>query len=385
LKPSERFWGLRDVSFRVAPGQMVGVVGRNGAGKSTLLRLIGGVGRPDQGNVKVKGRVGALLTLGAGFHPDLTGRENLFINGVIGGLTRREVEARLDSIIAFSELEDYIDSPLRAYSTGMQMRLAFSIAIHAQPDILLIDEMLAVGDLSFQRKCIERIAQLKSEGCAIVLVSHEAGMIQDLCDEALWLRAGQLAAHGPAEIVVDKYIAEADAETQHRAQVAQPGNLNVNADLLEDAGIKISRVRLLDSLGAPTAEIESGDPLLVEISYLAQRPVEAANFEVFIQRDDGVACCKMLTQTPVSSLANICGEGRVVLHIEQLNLNGGFYYIDVGMSERDWSFIYHYLPKVKSLRVRATEIDEGIIRPPHRWEVECRPAGESHPSSLIRS
>jgi lipopolysaccharide transport system ATP-binding protein len=149
--------------------------------------------------------------------------------------------------------------------------------------------------------------------------------------------------------------------------------------------MEITRVRLLNSLGEPTAEIESGDSLSVEISCLAPRPVEAPNFQVFIHRDDGVACCNILTQTPVLSLANICGEGRVVLHFEQLNLNGGFYYIDVGLYEQDWSFIYHYRAKVKSLKVRPTETDEGILRPPHRWEVKCRPAGESHPSSLIRS
>ena len=216
LHPAEHFWGLHDVNFKVTAGSMVGVIGRNGAGKSTLLRLIGGVGRPDVGEIQVHGRVGALLNLGAGFHPELTGLENLYINGIIGGLTRREIESRLDAIVAFSELEDYMNSPLRAYSTGMQMRLAFSIAIHSQPDILLIDEVLAVGDLAFQRKCLERIAQVKAAGCAIILVSHDVGMIPELCEQAIWLRAGELAAYGPSAGVVAKYIAEADSE-MHRA------------------------------------------------------------------------------------------------------------------------------------------------------------------------
>jgi lipopolysaccharide transport system ATP-binding protein len=209
-------------------------------------------------------------------------------------------------------------------------------------------------------------------------------MIQELCDEAIWLRAGQLAAHGTAESVVDQYVAEADAETQHRMQVAQPGDPDVDESLMKSPGMEITRVRLLDSLGEPTAEIDSGDPLSVEISFLAPRPVEAPNFQVFIHRNDGVACCNILTQTPVSSLANICGEGRIVLRLEQLDLNGGIYYIDVGLYEQDWSFTYHYRAKVRSLKVRPTETDEGILRPPHRWEVIRRPAGESHPSSLIR-
>ena len=210
LLPAEYFWSLKDVSFQIAPGRMVGVVGRNGAGKSTLLRLLGGVGRPDRGSIRVNGRVGGLLTLGAGFHPELTGRENAYVNGVVGGLTRREVGARLDSIVEFSELEQYIDSPLRVYSTGMQMRLAFSIAIHTAPSILLIDEVLAVGDKAFQEKCMKRIDKIKSEGSTIIVVSHDTTMIQTLCDECLWLRAGRLEAQGDSPSVVKQYLADAD-------------------------------------------------------------------------------------------------------------------------------------------------------------------------------
>jgi lipopolysaccharide transport system ATP-binding protein len=208
LKPVEYFWALKDVSFAVGAGRMLGIVGRNGAGKSTLLRLIGGVGRPDEGRVTVHGRIDALLDLGAGFHPDLTGRENVFISGVINGLTRREVAQRLDSIVAFSELEDFIDSPLHTYSTGMQMRLAFAVATHTHPEILLIDEVLAVGDLAFQRKCLDRIAEFKAEGCTIVLVSHDAGLVADLCDDALWLCAGRTTAYGAAAEVVARYVDE---------------------------------------------------------------------------------------------------------------------------------------------------------------------------------
>ena len=219
ITPVERFWALRDVSFRVGPGRMIGIVGGNGAGKSTLLRLIGGVGRPDEGSVRVRGRLDALLDLGAGFHPDLTGRENVFISGVINGMTRSEVAKQFDAIVAFSELEDFIDSPLRTYSSGMQMRLAFAVATHTHPKVLLIDEVLAVGDLNFQRKCLDRIAQFKAEGCTIVLVSHDTGLVAKLCDEALWLHAGRVAAHGDAEAVVSRYVA--DAETQVHAQNRQ--------------------------------------------------------------------------------------------------------------------------------------------------------------------
>jgi lipopolysaccharide transport system ATP-binding protein len=209
MAPVERFWALREVSFTVAPGRALGVVGPNGAGKSTLLRLLGGVGRPDEGTIEVHGRLGALLELGAGFHPDLTGRENLFINGLISGLTRSEVATRLELIVAFAELQDFIDNPLRTYSSGMQMRLAFAVAIHTDPEVFLIDEVLSVGDLSFQRKCLERIAELKCEGCTMVLVSHNPTMIRDFCDEAIWLRGGRLVAHGAPDVVVGQYVADA--------------------------------------------------------------------------------------------------------------------------------------------------------------------------------
>jgi lipopolysaccharide transport system ATP-binding protein len=206
LRATENFWALRDVSFRVPRGSMLGVIGRNGAGKSTLLRLLGGVERPDEGVVTCRGRLGALLTLGAGFHPDLTGRENVFVSGVIHGLTRAEVRERFDSIVEFAEVADFIDDPLRIYSSGMQMRLRFAVAIHMEPEILLIDEVLSVGDAAFQRKCLERIEQIKARGCTIVLISHDVGSIRQMCDAAIWLDAGRISGHGAPEAVVKQYL-----------------------------------------------------------------------------------------------------------------------------------------------------------------------------------
>jgi lipopolysaccharide transport system ATP-binding protein len=205
MRSVETFWGLRDVTFRVTAGRTVGVVGANGSGKSTLLRLIGGIGRPDTGRIEVHGRVGALLDLGAGFHPDLTGRENAILAGILNGLTRRQVLARLESIVEFAETADVLDNPIRTYSSGMQMRLAFSVAVHTEPEILLIDEVLSVGDVAFARKCLSRIDQFKAAGCAILLVSHVGSTIEDLCDEAVWLNGGRLVAQGPADAIVREY------------------------------------------------------------------------------------------------------------------------------------------------------------------------------------
>jgi lipopolysaccharide transport system ATP-binding protein len=206
LLPAEKFWGLENVSLNIRPGQTVGIVGRNGAGKSTLLRLIGGVGRPDAGTIEVQGSIRALLHLGAGFHPDLTGRENTLVSSVISGMTVRETKQKFDSIVEFAELSRFIDSPLRTYSSGMQMRLAFSIAIHSTPDIMLIDEVLAVGDIPFQQKCLARIAELKARGCTIIMVSHDAGMMLELCDETVWLDSGKVVAHGPTRAVIPRYL-----------------------------------------------------------------------------------------------------------------------------------------------------------------------------------
>jgi lipopolysaccharide transport system ATP-binding protein len=221
IQPVERFWGLRDVSFTVPPGSMVGIVGANGSGKSTLLRLIGGIGRADTGRVEVTGRISALLNLSAGFHPDLTGRENTFVSGVLNGLTRRQVIERLEAIVAFAEIEEFIDNPVRTYSTGMQMRLAFSTAVHAEPDVLLIDEVLSVGDVAFQRKCLDRIAAFKARGCSIVLVSHDTAAVRDLCDEALWLNGGRLMMQGPSAEVVRHYLADMAARRQRQNDAAK--------------------------------------------------------------------------------------------------------------------------------------------------------------------
>jgi lipopolysaccharide transport system ATP-binding protein len=205
-QPADFFLALDDVSFRVEPGRMVGIVGLNGAGKSTLLRLVAGVGRPHKGSVEIEGRVGAILDLGVGFHPELTGRENVFISGITSGLTRREVEARFDSIVAFSELEDFLDNPLRTFSTGMQMRLAFAVASHIEPEVLLIDEVLAVGDLPFQLKCFARLSRFKENGCTGLVVSHTPEHLTALCDEAIWLHEGKLVLHDETRVVLDRYI-----------------------------------------------------------------------------------------------------------------------------------------------------------------------------------
>jgi lipopolysaccharide transport system ATP-binding protein len=205
VTPRDYMWALRDLNFTVTAGEMLGVMGHNGAGKSTLLRLLARVVRPEEGSITMNGRVGALLDLGAGFHPDLTGRENLFINAVVGGLLYREARQRFDSIVEFAELANFIENPIRTYSSGMMMRLAFSVAVHTYPDILLVDEYLSVGDRNFQDKCLDRIAQMKAQGCAVVFISHNIEQIGQLCDRAIWLDRGHVLAEGKANAVAEQY------------------------------------------------------------------------------------------------------------------------------------------------------------------------------------
>lgn len=204
---AQPFWALQDVSFEVSSGESLGIIGANGAGKSTLLRLICGLGRPTTGEVDVRGRVAALLELGAGFHPYLTGRENLYVGAILGGLRRREATQLFDTIVEFAELREFIDQPLRTYSLGMQMRLAFAVAIHVDPSVIIVDEGLSVGDAHFQRKCLERIREFRNAGKTMIMVSHDMGAIRAFCSRALWLRRGRVVDDGPVERVVPKYEA----------------------------------------------------------------------------------------------------------------------------------------------------------------------------------
>lgn len=386
ILPMERFWALRDVSFTVAPGHMVGVVGSNGAGKSTLLQLIGGIGLPDEGAIEVHGRIGALIDLDVGFHPDLTGRENVFLSGIIAGLTRSEVQLRFDSIVEFAELYEFIDSPLRTYSSGMKMRLGFSIAAHTKPDILLIDELLAVGDLSFQQKCLQQIARFKSAGSTILLVSHDISLIRQLCDETLWLYSGRLAAHGATDTVVSQYVGAIARETRRRTPATYPVSrtpagvdLKVQENRFGSLEMEIVSVQLLTQSGNPSEVLHSGDPLRIAIAYRAPEPIGAPIFGVSITRDDGLVCYDTSTAAAGLTMPTIQGPGQIVLSLERLDLAKGLYYVDVGVYQKDWNYAYDYHWHVYPLTVETTGGEKGIIRPPHRWEVLGEPAAEATP------
>jgi lipopolysaccharide transport system ATP-binding protein len=258
----------------------------------------------------------------------------------------------------------------------MQMRLGFAVAVHTDPEILLIDEILAVGDLAFQRKCLDRIAQFKAQGCTIILVSHDTNSIQQLCDEALWLRRGKLVAYGPADVVTNQYAEEMSAETRRRTPATHPvmrtpggAELRINENRFGSMEMEIVAVRLLDTAGFPITELDSGDPLRVEIEYLAPEPVQAPIFGVTISREDGFICYETSTVGAGLTLPTIQGREKVALQLERLDLNGGQYHVDVGVHEREWAYAYDYHWHVYPLIIHPTGGEKGILHPPHRWEM----------------
>lgn len=358
MQPAEQFWALRDVSFSVAPGQMMGIIGHNGAGKSTLLQLIGGVGRADEGKVRVNGRIGALLDLGASFHPDLTGRENVFISAIAAGLTRREVAQRLESIVEFAELRSFIDNPLRTYSTGMQMRLGFAVAVHTEPDVLLVDEHLSVGDVAFQAKCLDRITQLRANGCAIILISHTVRQIQEFCDQAIWLNQGRIAAQGEPNWVAGQYASRMES----RQPQAQPTRVYSQE-------VEILGVQLFDQRRRTVTEISSGDPLRVEIEYCAHQFFTDAVFSVNISHADGQMYFNTNTATAGIMLPMSPGKGRLALTLDRLDLSGGQYYVNVGVFGPDWEQVYDYHGQRYPLSIGWTPNEKSILYPPRRWEI----------------
>ncbi|MEA5593351.1 ABC transporter ATP-binding protein [Rivularia sp. UHCC 0363] len=369
LSTVDRFWALRNISFTVSPGEMLGIIGHNGAGKSTLLQLVGGVGYPNEGKVKVNGRIGALLDLGAGFSPDLTGRENVFVSGVVAGLSRREVAKRLDAIVEFAELEQFIDNPVRTYSTGMQMRLAFSVAVHTQPDVMLVDEFLSVGDLAFQAKCLQRIEELKASGCAIILISHNAEQVQQLCDKALWLRQGKILAYGEPKVVASQYVSEMQTQTQQRtpnkpSQMTASGvELQMNENRFGSLEVEITNVILL-----PENKINSGDSLSILIEYLSHQSIDSPIFSTTITTSNNQKCLDINTIDMGLLLPTIQGKGKIKLDFDRLDLSSGEYWLDIGVYEQHWAYAYDYHSQAYSFKVRSDHDSKGILNPPLRWK-----------------
>jgi ABC-type polysaccharide/polyol phosphate transport system ATPase subunit len=391
LRPSEIFPALTDVSFSVPRGSTFGVVGRNGSGKSTTLKLVAGITKPTSGRVTVRGRISALIELGAGFHPEISGRENVYINGIMLGLSKREVQRRFDEIVDFAELREFIDAPVKTYSSGMYMRLGFSVAIHVDPEVLLVDEVLAVGDEGFTHKCLDKFGEFKRRGKTILLVTHALGLVERFCDEAIWLDAGQKRAEGDPKRVVGAYVtdverqeeqflASSDAKTQHDAAAAEhrhqgPVDAGATASDMSQAaegrwgagGVEITGVRLQNEQGQPTHVFHTGEPMTVRLAVRADRPTTDFVFGIAIFSAEGVCVYGTNTDIEEHEGDRLEGTAEVMLVIEALDLVEGTYKLDVAVHKRDGApYDYHRL--LYTFRVKSRLKDTGIYRPRHRWE-----------------
>jgi homopolymeric O-antigen transport system ATP-binding protein len=356
---------------------MLGVIGANGAGKSTFLRLLGGIGRPTSGRIIVDGRVGGLLDLGGGFLRDLTGRENATLAGVVAGLLRAEMAERLPEVVRFAELVEHIDDPLRTYSSGMQMRLAFAVAVHTEPQVLLVDEFLAVGDLAFQAKCHARIKALREHGCAIVMVSHGMDDVKALCDRALWLRRGEVAALGPPAEVAGLYEAEMNLETLRRTPEDAPASVTGGGitlvpkqNRLGSLEVEISNVKL-----RPSGTLRCGDPLEVEFDLDARAGVRSPILVVSIVNEDGTMCVDTNTRSAGIEVPDLAGAARVRLAIDRLELGTGRYFVNVGVYETEWSYAYDSHVHAYPLQVEGPSAHRGLLAPPVRWRLEAPSRG----------
>ena len=388
LQPSETFPALTDVSFTVPKGATFGVIGRNGSGKSTALKLVAGITKPTSGTVTVQGRISALIELGAGFHPEISGRENVFINGIMLGLSKREIQNRFDEIVEFAELRDFIEAPVKTYSSGMYMRLGFAVAIHVDPDVLLVDEVLAVGDEGFTHKCLDKFAELKRSNKTILLVTHSLGLVERFCDEAVWLDGGAKQAEGDPKRVVGAYLTKVEegedalmavttARAVEGAQVPAESEGPAPADPTSDMAhategrwgsreIEITGVTFLDANGEESFVFHSGEPMAVRMRVRAVHPVADFVFGFGLFNADGVCCYGTNTYLEEMTPQAIEGDVEATFQIERLDLVEGTYKVDVAVHKID-GFPYDYHRLLYTFRVKSRTHDVGLYRPQHTW------------------
>jgi ABC-type polysaccharide/polyol phosphate transport system ATPase subunit len=411
LNPEDSFHALKGVSFAVPQGCTFGIVGRNGSGKSTALKLVAGITKPTTGTVSVQGRISALIELGAGFHPEISGRENVFINGIMLGLTKREITRRFDEIVEFAELEDFIDAPVKTYSSGMYMRLGFAVAIHVDPDVLLIDEVLAVGDEAFTHKCLDKFAEFRRRNKTVLLVTHALNLVERFCDEALWLNEGRARAMGDPRRVVSAYITDVEKqEERHMAAgdakaraaidqrdsgTARPQDANPDSPIPNPQSpipaaaesiapepppdmfqategrwgsreAEITGVQLVGEDGQAAHVFYSGERVEIRLDLKSSKPLTDFVVGIGIFNVDGV--CAFGTNTNIEELKadRLEGEGHVSFTVDALDLVAGTYKLDVALHKLD-GFPYDYHRLLYSFRVKSRTQDAGIYRPRHAW------------------
>jgi lipopolysaccharide transport system ATP-binding protein len=360
------FWAIRDASFEIEEGSTFGLLGHNGSGKSTTLKVLAGIYRPTSGRVFVNGRVSALLELGAGFHGELTGRENIRLNGAILGMSRRQIDAAMEGIIDFAGIGEFIDSPVKVYSSGMFVRLGFAIAVSLDPEILIVDEVIAVGDEEFQRKCFDHLFELRKRGTTIVLVTHALGLIQDLCDRAAWLDHGLVREIGPAREVVDSYLRDVnEREIRARGETAVGVPVQPGTGRLGTGEIRVESVEFLDARGRHSPVLMAGSACTIRLHYRAEASIDQAVFGIGFLHESGANVAGPNSgRTGPRPVPN--GDGYVDFVVDDLLLQPASYQVSTAIVDR--GHVYDYADREFDLHVRATgELEPGLTRMPWGW------------------
>jgi len=339
----DEFWALQDVSFSVPAGRTYGLIGHNGSGKSTMLKCLAGILVPDRGSVRTQGKVSALLELGAGFHPELSGRDNVYLNGSILGMSKKQIDAQFDEIVDFAGLETFIDTPVKNYSSGMYVRLGFSVAINVDPEILMVDEVLAVGDESFQRKCMDKFKDFRDDGRTVVIVSHALGTMRTMCDEVAWLDHGKLVATGSPGELVDRYTAASHEERDAAAE----------SDLGEgprwgSGEVRIHAVEMLDDEGRRLSRVRTGEAVTFRMHYRAKERIERPVFGFGLHTADGQHVTGPNTRDVEMIPDAVAGEGCVDFRVPRLMLVPGAF--DVSVSVFDYACLHPYDFRTRALR-----------------------------------
>ncbi len=359
---AEDFWAVRDVSFEVARGEAFGLIGENGSGKSTMLKCLTRIYRPESGRIAINGKVSALLELGAGFHPELTGRENVFLNGAILGLTQKELRRRFDGIVEFAGIGKFIDEPVKNYSSGMYVRLGFSVAINVDPEVLLVDEVLAVGDENFQRRCNEQFADLKAQGCTIVLVSHAMTSVQNMCDRVAWMEHGRVREIGDTRDVIEHYTGS--------VQVGRETDGSGHPRWGSGEG-QVSRVELLDEAGRRVDRLVSGAPATIRIHYEMHEPVAQPVFACYLATITGQPVSAPNTRAEGCVPDKLDGLGHVDLRLDEVRLLPGTYDLTPVLSDLTMMKVFDQRQNLLRFDVERGSIHEewGVTTLSPRWEI----------------
>ena len=372
----EEHWVLNGVSFEVKRGEAIGLIGQNGCGKSTTLKMLTKILYPDEGSIEMKGRVSSLIELGAGFHPDLSGRENIYTNASIFGLSRKEIDARLEDIIAFSELEAFIDDPVRTYSSGMYMRLAFAVAINVDADILLIDEILAVGDAAFQAKCFRKLQEIKGRGTTIVIVSHAMSQLELICDRSIWVADGLVKMEGKPRDVHPRYMEWMSRKNQQEEKKKDEQETGEVGETDSDGNLKrwgsgearMTGVKVLGADGTEKTDFSPWDPFTIHIDYTAQKQLDDAVIGLAVYRSDGTLVYGTNTLIDTSSPVTLKTAGTIDLKIEGLPASNGSYSIDLALHRPD-GFNYDFWRDICTIQIADKVQTPGEIALSHHWDI----------------